>query len=88
MSKRYTIAGNWTTVEDTAHHNYDGGETRVRTELSDVTDTKTGHTYRDGARRVTVKTTGNFACSKTFIGELAYTDARRWTNDVLWTVTR
>ena len=84
---RYTIANDWTTVANDEYDYYTEHPVRVTTELATLRDTRTGHDYADGARRITVRH-GSTKRTKTFTGEMAWAEARRWTDDTINEVTR
>lgn len=84
MSKRYEVVGEWESVQyDQLRDPWDGTRASVDVSLADVTDTRTGDRFRDGARRVTVKVSGKRSQQRVFIGERAYYEARAWTDGVL-----
>ena len=87
-ARRYTIANDWTTVSDVDYdYYYTEDPVRIITELATLRDTRTGYEYSDGARRITVRH-GNSKRTKTFTGEMAWAEARRWTNDTIDALTR
>jgi hypothetical protein len=81
--RRYKVEHDWHAA-DTETHTDMFGDTwaTVTTEFATVVDTRTGDTFQDGARRVTVKANGKTR-RRTFIGETAWSDAKRWIWDVL-----
>jgi hypothetical protein len=81
---RYIVDDVWTTIETQYIDTYNGDTITVTTDLADVTDTRGGYKYDDGARRVTVKMKGRGKRSRVFIGEMAWADGRRWADDVVY----
>ena len=84
--RRYTTAGDWQTIA-TETLNYYTDTVSVKTEEATAVDTKTGSRHRGGAIRVTLSVRSTRK-TKTFIGETANHDARRWVSDTANKVTR
>ena len=87
-NKRYEIVGNWATVSDVVARPWDGVsdlEVRVTREVADIRDIQGGHLYNDGAYRVKAVHTsgGSYLRSKTFYGEVAWSDSRRLHEDTV-----
>lgn len=78
---RYEIGASWTVIDRTPVVDYCDEVGERVTEVADVTDTRGGYTYKGGARRVTVKV-GKAKRTKTFVGEMAWADARCWADDI------
>ena len=84
MSKRYKVVGDWQSIRsEQVADPWSEAKATLDVALADVQDTRTGDRFRDGARRVTVKAKGKNRRQRVFIGERAYDEARRWTDDVL-----
>lgn len=87
-SKRYEIVSTWETVGNyVVTPYYDGGglEVRVTREVANIRDTVGGHVYTEGAYRVkAVRADGSsYSRSKTFYGEVAWSDSRRLYSDII-----
>jgi hypothetical protein len=85
---RYTIGNDWTSYAFDEYETYGGDVIRVETDTATLTDTRGGYTYPHGARRVTVKMRGGKKRTRTFIGEMAWADAKRWADEIVWDLRR
>lgn len=85
---RYVIGNDWANIAFDEYETWGGDVIRVETDTATLTDTRGGYTYPHGARRVTVKMRGGKKRTRTFIGETAYNDAKRWADDVVWGLRR
>lgn len=80
-----------------------GNTVRINVEVANLTDTRTGHTYRDGAYRVEAfvvaarsservrvskNTRSGMPPRKNFKGESAWNAVDRYVNDLEWTLRR
>jgi hypothetical protein len=80
MSARYTVQGPWRRISSTSITVGFDEKVIGYIERADLLDTRTGDTYEDGARRVRSLVEG--FRSKTFKGETAWSDARRYSDDL------
>jgi hypothetical protein len=85
---RYDIGNDWARYAFDEYKTLGGNVIRVETQTATLIDTRGGYTYSHGARRVTIKMRGGGKRTKTFIGDHAYHDAKRWADDIVWDLRR
>jgi hypothetical protein len=89
MSKRYTATGPWDVEADVQIDDYDGEQAgRVVTKSGPLRDDRTGTVYAEGAWNVTVDGPKGHPRSKTFDGESAWSNARRYADDAAYWIRR
>lgn len=82
---RYKAQGEWTTIDkQTVHDFYDTKRVVITIESADCLDTRNGHVYQWGARRVLRdgKPIRGKGGTVPFFGELAWCDAERLMHDI------
>jgi hypothetical protein len=79
VERRYKVSSDWS-LEKVV------GPAVVET--ADLTDTRTGHVYREGAYRVRFPRKVEGFRAKTFYGETAWSDAERLARDALFAERR
>lgn len=80
MSGRYAVANDWTPRFGVPAEYND----LLIIEEATLIDTRTGDRFTDGAQRVRMLKSVEGFKTKTFKGEMAWSDADRYANDVYW----